>query len=101
MADTAEFFNTYLPNKIAEDESIKDIPGVFVFDIDGAGAWTLNCAEGTITEGNNGGDCTVSAAKDDWEKMLDNPALAMQLFGMGKLKVDNLQMGLQLQRILG
>ena len=101
MADTSAFFNEFLPNKLAEDESIKDIEGVFLFDIGGAGKWTLNCAEGTVTQGGDAADCTVACGKDDWEAMLDNPSMAMSLFGMGKLTVDNLQMGLQLQRILG
>ncbi len=100
MADTVTFFTEYLPEKISQDETIKDIPGTFLFDIAGAGKWTLNCAEGSITEGGESADCTVTCAKEDWEKMLDNPGLAMTLFGMGKLQVDNLQMGLQLNQIL-
>lgn len=101
MADTAVFFSDYLPNKIASDESLADSTGTFLFDIEGAGKWTLNLSEKTIAEGGEEADCVISCGKDDWEAMLDNPSMAMQLFMMGKLKASNLGMATQLQKILG
>lgn len=101
MADTAVFFSDYLPNKVAADESLKDIGKTFLFDIEGAGKWTLDLTTLTITEGGEEGDCVITCAKDDWEQMLDNPSMAMQLFMMGKLKASDLGLATQLQRILG
>ncbi|MCP4809610.1 MAG: SCP2 sterol-binding domain-containing protein [Proteobacteria bacterium] len=101
MADTAGFFAEYLPNKIAADPSLKDIGKSFLFDIEGAGKWKLDLADGSITKDAEDGDCVITCSKDDWEKMLDNPSLAMQLFMMGKLKASDLGLATQLQRILG
>ena len=101
MADTAQFFSTYLPEKLAADESLKDIGSTFLFDIEGAGKWTLDLTASTVNEGGEEADCVITCAKDDWENMLDNPALAMQLFMMGKLKASDLGLATQLQKILG
>ena len=101
MADTAVFFADYLPNKIAADPSLQDIGKTFLFDIEGAGKWTLNLSDMTVAEGGEEGDCVITCGKEDWEKMLDNPSLAMQLFMMGKLKASDLGLATQLQRILG
>lgn len=101
MADTNEFFNTFLPEKLAANPSLKDIGASFLFNIDGAGSWTLNLSEGTVTEGGESADCTINCGKDDWEAMLDNPSMAMQLFMTGKLTADNLGLATQLQTILG
>ena len=101
MADTAEFFATYLPEKLSNDPSLKDIGSSYLFDIEGAGKWTLDLTAGTVTEGGEAADCVITCAQDDWENMLDNPALAMQLFMMGKLKASDLGLATQLQKILG
>ncbi|HJN73804.1 MAG TPA: SCP2 sterol-binding domain-containing protein [Myxococcota bacterium] len=101
MADTAVFFSDYLPNKLAADESLKDIGKTFLFDIEGAGKWSLDLSELSVSEGGDDADCVITCAKDDWEMMLDNPSLAMQLFMMGKLKASDLGLATQLQRILG
>ncbi|MCK6519981.1 SCP2 sterol-binding domain-containing protein [Myxococcota bacterium] len=103
MADTLAFFNEYLPAKIAKDPSLKNIGKVFLFKITGAGAWTLNLTEGTVVEGEPAtkADCTVTCDKDNWEKMLDKPSLAMQLFMTRKLTADNVGLATKLQQILG
>lgn len=103
MADINEFFGEYLPNKLSENpDLVKDINAVFVFDIAGAGQWTVDMTgEGVITEGvADDAGCTVTAAKDDFEAMLDNPATAMSLFMSGKLAVSNIGLGMSLQNIL-
>ena len=101
MADTSDFFNNFLPAKLENDPSVKDIGAVYLFDIGGAGQWTVDLKEGTVTEGGHESpDCTVSCDKDNWEQMLDNPGMAMMLFGQGQLRIDNLQLGMSLQQIL-
>lgn len=101
MADTNEFFSTYLPNKLASNPTLKEIGAVFQFDITGAGTWTLDLSAGEVREGaaENAG-CVVTCGKEDWEKMLDNPSMGMQLFMMGRLKASNLGLATQLQKIL-
>jgi putative sterol carrier protein len=42
----------------------------------------------------------LKADKETWEKILDNPSLAIQMAMMGKLKVSNIGLATQLQKIL-
>ena len=105
MADTNEFFSSYLPKKITDNPSLAtSVKASFLFEITGAGSWSLDLTNppGTVTEGamENPG-VTISVSKEDWEKLLDNPAIAMQLFMMQKLKVKgNVGLAMQLQKIL-
>jgi putative sterol carrier protein len=103
MADTTEFFNTYLPNKLKDNPDLADMGVTFQFDIDGAGTWSLHLKDGgSVAEGaTDDADCVVSCAKDDWEGLLDNPANGMMLFMQGKLKATNLGLATKLQQILG
>lgn len=103
MADTAEFFGTYLPAKLVKNPDLApSVNAIFQFDIDGAGTWALDLTgvgevkEGAADEPN----CVITAKKDDWESVLDNPAKAVQMVMMGKLKVSNLGLATQLQKIL-
>lgn len=100
MPDTATFFSDFLPKKL-DNPTIRAIGKVYAFDIKGAGQWTLDLAGGSVSEGLPAkADCTVTCDKDNWEKMLDNPGLAMQLFMTKKLTVSDLGLGTKLQQIL-
>jgi hypothetical protein len=94
----------YLPEKlVAKPDLASTVNAVFQFDVTGAGVWTIDLATpgGVVKEGHaeNAG-CVITVGKDDWEKLLDNPGVAMQLFMTGKLKVTNVGLALQLQKIL-
>ena len=103
MADTKDFFSNWLPNKLAtHPDLVKSINAIYQFDIDGAGQWTVDLTgAGTVTEGPSANPgCVVSAAKADWEQMIDNPSSAMMMFMSGKLKVSNVALGISLQKLL-
>ena len=101
MADTNEFFSTYLPAKLKADDTLQDIGKTFRFAIDGAGTWTLNLAEMTLSDDDDGpADCTITSDKASWDQLISNPSSAMGLFMMGKIKADNLGLATQLQKIL-
>ena len=104
MADIKGFFNQYLPKKLSENPTLAgDINAIYVFDIDGAGAWTvdLTSGEGEVREGGcETAGCTVSAKQKDFETLLDKPASGMMLFTMGKIKVTNVGLALSLQKLL-
>lgn len=102
MAQTEEFFSTFLPKRIEENPSLKDIAASFQFDIADAGTWSLDLNEGTINEGAiEGADCVISTDRATWEKILDNPSSAIQMFMMGKIKASNIGLATKLQQILG
>ncbi len=104
MADCLDFFNNYLPDKLSKHpELAAEVNNTYVFDIDGAGQWTVDLTgkTGEVTAGAiDDAGCTVTAAKGDFETLLENPAQGMMLFTMGKLKVTNVGLALSLQKIL-
>lgn len=104
MAETSEFFTSYLPEKLKNNPSLQaSVKNSIVFDIKDAGTWTLDLrdAPGAITEGaiENPG-CVITCSKADWEKILESPSYAMQAFMMGKLKATNVALAMSLQKIL-
>ncbi|MEL6346440.1 MAG: SCP2 sterol-binding domain-containing protein [Myxococcota bacterium] len=102
MAQTEDFFSSFLPNKIAENPSLKDIGATFQFEIEDAGTWSLNLTEGTVSEGGvDDADCVINTDRATWEKILDNPSSAIQMFMMGKIKASNIGLATKLQQILG
>lgn len=104
MADVRGFFTSYLPNKLAERPEIaKGINAIYQFNLGDAGQWTVDLTEGGgITEGTHDAPgCVVTAAGSDFGALLDNPASAMMMFTMGKLKVSNISLGMSLQKLLG
>lgn len=104
MADLNDFFNNYLPNKLAGNPDLaKEVNAIYVFDLDGFGQWTVDLTDGngTVSEGaHDDAGCTVTAKSSDFESLLDNPSSGMMLFTMGKLKVTNVALALSLQKIL-
>lgn len=104
MADTHEFFNKFMPEKLlAKPDLAASINAIFQFDIGDAGSWTIDLTApgGEVREGATAGaGCIITVGKSDWEAMLDKPAMAMQLFMMGKLKASNVGLAMQLQKIL-
>ncbi len=105
MADTKEFFDKYLPEKIAAQPELRTMGAVFVFDIKDAGTWTLRldgeATAGVVEGGHDNPGCTITTDKATWEGILDNPGKAMQAFMMGKLKASNIGLATKLQQILG
>lgn len=103
MGDTNDFFTNWLPEKLkGNPDLVKSINAIYVFDIADAGQWTVDLTgAGTISAGAHASPgCTVTAAKGDFENMLDNPSSAMMLFMSGKLKVTNVGLGINLQKLL-
>jgi len=107
MAKTAkELFNesavAMLENK---KDKLQGINAVFKFDIagEGGGQWTMDLKNEpfSIKEGDGEKpDCTVTVSHDNFQKLLDNFGIAMQLFTTGKLKVDNPLAAMKLQKVL-
>ncbi len=107
MAETREFFEKYMPEKLVEKPNlVTEVKAVFRFDVAGAGIWMMDLKNppGGITEVEGEpppADCVITVAKADWETVLDKPAYAMQLFMTGKLKASNIGLAMALQKILG
>ena len=53
MADLKDFFGDFLPKKLKDNpDLVAEIDGVYQFDLEGAGQWTVACTgDGSVTEG--------------------------------------------------
>jgi putative sterol carrier protein len=87
MPSVQEFFEG-LPGRVTPDR-IEGMNNTYVFDIEGAGAWTVAIADGTIevTEGIGEADCTFSASQENFEKILAGEQNATTAYMTGKLKI--------------
>jgi putative sterol carrier protein len=89
-----ELFDTLMPAAIAKNpDAARQVNAVYVFKIagDGGGEWTVDLASATpsIQKGvQPGAQCTIEVQHSDFINMLQNPALGMQLFMQGKLRVS-------------
>jgi putative sterol carrier protein len=87
MAAVNEFFET-LPEKVTADR-IAGMTNSYVFDIEGAGAWTVAIADGTltVTDGAGEADCTISTSEESFEKIMSGEQNATTAYMTGKLKI--------------
>ena len=74
MPTAQEFFEA-LPSRVTPDR-IEGMNNTYVFDIEGAGVWTVAVADGaiTVTEGSSDADCTFSASEETFEKIASGEA---------------------------
>jgi putative sterol carrier protein len=87
MPSVQEFFEG-LPGRVTPDR-IEGMNNTYVFDIEGAGAWTVAIADGTIDvrEGTEDADCTFSATSENFEKIIAGEQNPTTAYMTGKLKI--------------
>ncbi len=104
MADLSDFFTNYLPGKLEKNPDLAgEINAIYVFDVADFGQYTVDLTSGSGSVAEGGHDnpgCTVSAAKADFEGLLDNPSSGTMMFMTGKLKVTNVGLAMALQKLL-
>jgi putative sterol carrier protein len=85
---TAEEFFRELPNRVVPEKTA-GVNNSYVFAIDGAGTWTVRVANGAVTvdEGDTGGDCTISASAEVFERIVSGEQNPTAAYMSGKLKV--------------
>ena len=84
--DITDFF-TALPGR-AEGKTA-GVNNTYVFDIEGAGTWTVavNDDGAQVTEGDQGGDCTIQASAETFSKIVAGDQNATTAYMTGKLKI--------------
>jgi putative sterol carrier protein len=100
MPTTQEFFEA-LPSRVTPDR-IEGMNNTYVFDIEGAGVWTVAVADGaiTVTEGASDADCTFSASEETFEKIASGEQNATTAYMTGKLKIKgDMGAAMKLQKI--
>ena len=87
MPSVQEFFEG-LPGRVTPDR-IEGMNNTYVFDIEGAGAWTVAIADGTIevTEGIGDADTTFSSNAESFEKIISGEQNPTTAYMTGKLKI--------------
>ena len=93
MPTAKDVFDVKVPEGLKKyPEKAKEINAVYCFKVTGpkGGTWTVDLASDPPTckpEESASAQCTVEVADEDFEAMLTNPQLGMQLYFQGKLKV--------------
>ena len=93
MPTAKELFNEQVPKALAANpDKGKEIGAVYCFKISGpnGGTWTVDLSSTPPTCKPGEGatpQCTIDVADTDFEQMLGNPQLGMQLYFQGKLRV--------------
>ncbi len=108
MAKSAkELFDVSLPSGLkANVEKARSIGAIYGFKISGpnGGNWTVDLKAdppAVKPEADPAAQCSVTIADTDFEKLLGNPKLGMQLFMSGKLKVGgNQALAMKLEQLL-
>jgi putative sterol carrier protein len=83
-----QFFET-LEGRAADSSKAADLTASYLFDIDGAGKWTVRVENGkaTVEEGEQDADTTISTSEDTFVKIVNGEQNATSAFMLGKLKV--------------
>jgi putative sterol carrier protein len=88
VSDTVTDFFTALPSRV-DAAKTAGMNNSYVFDIEGAGTWTVKVADGgvTVDEGDTGGDCTISTSSETFEKVVKGEQNPTAAYMSGKLKI--------------
>jgi len=100
MPTAQEFFDA-LPSRVSPDR-IEGMNNSYVFEIEGAGTWTVKVADGavTVTDGAEEADCTFSASEETFEKIASGEQNATTAYMTGKLKIKgDMGAAMKLQKI--
>jgi len=87
MSIVSEFFEK-LPSRVDPGKTA-GMSNAYVFDIEGAGTWTVRVGDGgvTVEDGDTGGDCTIAASAETFEKVVKGEQNATVAYMSGKLKI--------------
>jgi putative sterol carrier protein len=95
-----EFFEQ-LPSRV-DPEKTAGMNATYVFDVAGAGQWTVRVADGAVTvaEGAGEADCTISASEEVFAKIASGDQNPTTAYMTGKLKIDgDMGAALKLQKL--
>jgi len=87
VTSVSEFFEG-LPSRV-DAAKTAGMSNTYVFDIEGAGAWTVTVQDGqvSVAEGDQGGDCTISTSEENFIKIVNGEQNPTTAYMSGKLKI--------------
>ena len=88
MAESVREFFEQLPSR-ADASKTAGMNNTYVFDIDGAGAWTVAVRDGKVevTEGAGSGDVTITVSEQNFQRIVSGEQNPTTAYMTGKLKV--------------
>jgi putative sterol carrier protein len=87
MTSAREFFES-LPSR-ADTSKTAGMNNSYLFDIEGAGTWTVRVDDGqvSVTEGGDDADAVISASEETFAKIVSGEQNPTSAYMTGKLKV--------------
>jgi putative sterol carrier protein len=88
MATVSEFFEG-LPSRVDESKTA-GMNNTYRFDVEGAGSWTVDVQDGTVSVAQDGGaeaDCTIQTSEEIFQKLINGEQNPTTAYMTGKLKV--------------
>jgi putative sterol carrier protein len=88
VAESVREFFEGLPGRVDASKTA-GMNNSYVFDIEGAGTWTVKVADGAVdvTEGAGEGDCTISTSEENFMKIVRGEQNPTTAYMSGKLKL--------------
>jgi len=88
MSETVQEFFATLPSRV-DSSKTAGMTNSYVFDIEGAGQWTVDVDDGavSVTEGASDADVTISTSQETFEKIAAGEQNATSAYMTGKLKI--------------
>jgi len=88
MTETVQEFFATLPSRV-DTAKTAGMTNSYVFDIEGAGQWTVDVDDGTVsvTEGAGDADVTISTSQETFEKIAAGEQNPTSAYMTGKLKI--------------
>src|SRR5215469_3783909 len=88
MAGTVQEFFESLPSR-ADTSKTAGMTNSYFFDIEGAGQWTVDVDDGSVTVSEGGGDAdvSISTSQETFEKIIAGEQNPTSAYMTGKLKV--------------
>lgn len=91
--DARELFDVAIPEALKQHpDKAKEVNAVYYFNItgDGGGKWTVDLTSDPpkVVQGDGGNaQCSIEVSHEDFQEMLRDPQVGMQLYFQGRLKV--------------
>jgi putative sterol carrier protein len=88
MAETVQDFFANLPSR-ADSSKTAGMTNSYVFDIEGAGQWTVEVDDGavSVSDGVKDADVTISTSQETFEKIVAGEQNPTSAYMTGKLKI--------------
>ncbi|HEX6490414.1 MAG TPA: SCP2 sterol-binding domain-containing protein [Gaiellaceae bacterium] len=99
--DARQFFES-LETRAGESQQASGLTATYLFEIEGAGTWTVDVDQGTVSVREGGGEAetTISASEDTFMQIVRGEQNPTTAFMLGKLKVKgDLGQAMKLQQL--